>query len=114
MYIDTGPGLNIEESHVIEMETRVNISQSSAEMTNSNGTQKDCSLASIREFQQLKLDNGRIEFPAWASDTDSVIWIPVRAISDRLPRGSSSGDNNDMQFFVDSINFCTYTFCCIR
>ncbi|KAI9385862.1 hypothetical protein POPTR_011G123900v4 [Populus trichocarpa] len=90
LYIDTGPGLNIEESHVIEMETRVNISQSSAEMTNSNGTQKDCSSASKKEFQQLKLQDGRIEFPAWASDVNSVLWIPVRAISDRLPRGSSS------------------------
>lgn len=90
LYIDTGPGLNIEESHVIEMETRVNISQSSAEMTNSNGTQKDCSSASKKEFQPLKLQDGRIEFPAWASDVNSVLWIPVRAISDRLPRGSSS------------------------
>lgn len=90
LYIDTGPGLNIEESHVIEMETHVNISQSSAEMTNSNGTQKDCSSASKKEFQQLKLQDGRIEFPAWASDVNSVLWIPVRAISDRLPRGSSS------------------------
>lgn len=90
LYIDTGPGLNIEESHVIEMETRVNISQSSAEMTNSNGTQKDCSSASKKEFQRLKLQDGRIEFPAWASDVNSVLWIPVRAISDRLPRGSSS------------------------
>jgi hypothetical protein len=114
LYIDTGPGLNIEESHVIEMETRVNISQSSAEMTNSNGTQKDCSSASKKEFQQLKLQDGRIEFPAWASDVNSVLWIPVRAISDRLPRGSSSGDNNDLQLFVESINFCMYTFCCIR
>ncbi|CAK7327573.1 unnamed protein product [Dovyalis caffra] len=90
LHIDTGPGLNIEESHVIEMETFGNISQSSTEMAKSNGTQNNCSPSYKKEFQQLKLQDGRIEFPAWASDTNSVLWIPVRAINDKLPRGSSS------------------------
>lgn len=48
-------------------------------------------MASSTEPEQLTLHDGRIEFSDWASDINSVIWIPVLAISDTLPKGSSSG-----------------------
>lgn len=91
LHIDTGPGLKIEESHAIEMESCANISQSAPGISNLNGSQKNCPLASSTEPEQLTLHDGRIEFSDWASDINSVIWIPVLAISDTLPKGSSSG-----------------------
>ncbi|XP_050368156.1 trafficking protein particle complex II-specific subunit 130 homolog [Argentina anserina] len=70
LYVDTGPGLKIEDSHFIEMEGY------SAEASNS--------------VEQLALSGDRVEFPDWASNLPSVVWIPVRAISETLARGSSS------------------------
>ncbi|KAF2285964.1 hypothetical protein GH714_009233 [Hevea brasiliensis] len=102
LHIDTGPGLKIEESHVIEMESCANVSQSAAEISNMNGTQKDCTLAANKEPEQLSLDDGRIEFSDWASDVNSVLWIPVLAISDTLPKGSSSV-NPQKQSIVDGM-----------
>ncbi|XP_065862152.1 trafficking protein particle complex II-specific subunit 130 homolog [Euphorbia lathyris] len=90
LHIDTGPGLKIEESYAIEMETCANESHSALDKTNLNGTQKDCLLAANKKLEQLGLCDGRINFPDWASDLNSVIWIPIRALSDTLPKGSSS------------------------
>ncbi|KAJ4845232.1 hypothetical protein Tsubulata_003832 [Turnera subulata] len=89
LHIDTGPGLKIEESHVIEMETCRNVSQIAPDITNPDATQKESSLDSEREFEQLTLRDGKIEFPVWASDVISVIWIPVCAVSDGIPKGST-------------------------
>lgn len=91
LQIDTGPGLKIEESHVIEMENYVDVSQSAADMAKSDAAQKDGSLAVDKNFDQLRLHDGRIEFPNWANNVTSILWIPICAISDRLTRGSSSG-----------------------
>ncbi|KAG4109171.1 hypothetical protein ERO13_1Z049574v2 [Gossypium hirsutum] len=41
MHIDTGPGLKIEESHSIEMETYINAAQISTDMANSGDARKD-------------------------------------------------------------------------
>lgn len=90
LQIDTGPGLKIEESHVIEMENYVDVSQSAADMAMSDAAQKDGSLAVDKNFDQLRLHDGRIEFPNWANNVTSILWIPICAISDRLTRGSSS------------------------
>ncbi|KAG8658031.1 trafficking protein particle complex II-specific subunit 130 homolog isoform X1 [Manihot esculenta] len=102
LHIDTGPGLKIEESHAIEMESCANISQSAPGISNLNGSQKNCPLASSTEPEQLTLHDGRIEFSDWASDINSVIWIPVLAISDTLPKGSSSV-NPQRQSIVDGM-----------
>lgn len=91
MHIDTGPGLKIEESNVIEMERYVELSNSSIDVASSDGAQKDGSLTANKEFEQLVLHDGQMEFPDWASNGTSILWIPVCAISDALPRGSSSG-----------------------
>ncbi|GLT77013.1 hypothetical protein SLA2020_486390 [Shorea laevis] len=90
LHIDTGPGLKIEESNVIEMESYVDVSQSAGDMAKADATQKDGSLAVDKDFEQLRLHDGRIEFPGWANNVTSILWIPICAISDRLARGSSS------------------------
>ncbi|XP_059441015.1 trafficking protein particle complex II-specific subunit 130 homolog isoform X2 [Corylus avellana] len=90
LHIDTGPGLKIEESHVIEMESYVDVSQSPADMARSDAAHKDGSLTVDKDFEQLRLHDGRIEFPGWANNVTSILWIPICAISDRLARGSSS------------------------
>jgi hypothetical protein len=86
LHVDTGPGLKIEESHAIEMERYVKPSTS---------LKKNADVADVadadKEFEQLSLRDGQIEFPEWASRITSVTWIPVRAISDTLPRGTSAG-----------------------
>ncbi|MBA0733704.1 hypothetical protein Gogos_017689 [Gossypium gossypioides] len=87
MHIDTGPGLKIEESHSIEMETYINAAQISTDMANSGDARKDGN----KNFEQLSLLDGKIEFPDWASNVNSILWIPIRAIDDKLARGSSSG-----------------------
>ncbi|XVE80201.1 hypothetical protein DITRI_Ditri14bG0120700 [Diplodiscus trichospermus] len=98
LHIDTGPGLKIEESHSIEMEGYRNAAQSSAGSENSSNVRKDssvaakeCSLATNNDLEQLSLVNGKIEFPDWASDVTSILWIPIRAIDNKIARGSSSG-----------------------
>lgn len=90
LHIDTGPGLKIEESHVIEMQSYVDVSQIAADMAKSDAAQKEGSLAVDKNFEQLRLHDGRIEFPNWANNVTSILWIPIRAISDGLARGSSS------------------------
>ncbi|GAV91304.1 Foie-gras_1 domain-containing protein [Cephalotus follicularis] len=83
LQIDTGPGLKIEESHGIEMVSHANVSQS-------GGAENDYSLAVKRDFEHLRLHDGKIKFPDWARDENSILWVPVRATDDRLARGSSS------------------------
>ncbi|KAE8731744.1 TRS130 protein [Hibiscus syriacus] len=87
MHIDTGPGLKIEEPHSIEMGTYGSAAQNSADTSNSGDTGKDGN----KDFEQLSLLDGKIEFPDWACDVTSILWIPIRAIDDKLARGSSSG-----------------------
>lgn len=90
LHIDTGPGLKIEEAHVVEMQSYTEVSESAADITKSDAAQKDGSLTVYKDFQQLRLDDGRIEFPGWANNVTSILWIPIRAVSDGLARGSSS------------------------
>lgn len=81
LHIDTGPGLEIKESHVIEMESYAGVSQNDDDQLQNTD----------KKFERLTLHDGKIEFPNWASDTRSILWVLVRAISDTLSRGSSSG-----------------------
>lgn len=77
LHIDTGPGLKIEETHMIEIEDHTNNSKSSVN--------------SSRRCEQILLESGKIELPNWASDITTVVWFPVRAIDDRIARGVSAG-----------------------
>ncbi|KAF8409326.1 hypothetical protein HHK36_005400 [Tetracentron sinense] len=92
LHIDTGPGLKIEDSHVFEMESYTNVLQSTAHTENSDDARKGGS-AITEEYKQLTLEDGKIELPDWASNITSVLWFPVRAIDNRLSRGTSSGLN---------------------
>ena len=91
LHIDTGPGLEIKELHVIEMETdAAGVSRGDDDQVQNDGAQIR-TLNSDKKFECLTLHDGKIEFPNWASDTPSILWVLVRAISDTLSRGSSSG-----------------------
>ncbi|KAF5948872.1 hypothetical protein HYC85_014829 [Camellia sinensis] len=89
LHIDTGPGLRIEESYAIEMERYVDLSQNPANSGSSDDASDDGS-AVTEEFKQLTLQDGKIELPKWASDINSVLWIPVRAVSESLARGTNA------------------------
>lgn len=82
MHVDTGPGLKIVQSHEIEMETYVDLLKSSVDMAHTVDT---------KNFERLCLNDGRIEFPDWASNETSILWIPIHAINERLARGSTTG-----------------------
>ncbi|KAI3708451.1 hypothetical protein L2E82_37621 [Cichorium intybus] len=77
LHIDTGPGLRIEESHAIEMEKY--------------GLEDKNNASVVKEITKLTLTNGSIELPDWASNIESVLWVPVRAINEGLARGTSAG-----------------------
>lgn len=93
LHIDTGPGLKIEESHVFEMERCTDASQSFTTRENRNATENSSSPGDASEIMQLSMRDGRVEFPDWASDTTSVLWIPVCATNESLARGASTGSN---------------------
>ncbi|CAB4277590.1 unnamed protein product [Prunus armeniaca] len=89
LYVDTGPGLKIEDSNFIEMESYADTSKSSVGVADCNGTPKDGSLAVDKIFEKLTFCDDRVEFPHWASNLTSILWIPLRANSENLARGSS-------------------------
>ncbi|KAI3509871.1 hypothetical protein L1887_25395 [Cichorium endivia] len=92
LHINTGPGLKIEESHDIEMET-----YSTSDNDNNN---KDDNINNNKEFSKLNLKNGSIELPDWASNIVGVLWIPLRAINDGLPKGTSAGEISSQRLSV--------------
>ncbi|KAK4487353.1 hypothetical protein RD792_006024 [Penstemon davidsonii] len=88
LHIDTGPGLRIEAAHGIEIEKHGVGSQNVDNLANPQ--EEDCSpLAS--EVKRLALQDNKIELPEWTSNINSVLWIPVQAISDELPKGAPAG-----------------------
>lgn len=86
LHIDTGPGLKIEESHVIEIESYNMVLQSSVHTEEARSN----SSLGTKEFTQSKLKDGMIQLPDFASETTSILWVPVLAIENRLARGTSS------------------------
>ncbi|XP_059283854.1 trafficking protein particle complex II-specific subunit 130 homolog isoform X1 [Lycium ferocissimum] len=89
LHIDTGPGLTIEKSHKIEIERHMN--GHIDESDHPEGSKDDDNSAASPEVKQLSLHDGIIELPDWASNITSVLWIPVRATSDELPKGAPAG-----------------------
>lgn len=103
LHIDTGPGLKIEDSYAIEMESFNHELQNMANIRKEDGAlEKDSSNNYHKNLEQLLLQNGRIEFPEWASSMTSILWIPIQAISRELARGSSSV-NPQKQSIVDGM-----------
>lgn len=97
LHVDTDPGLRNEESHAIEMERYADSSEDATKLGCSDGARNDNSSVP-EEFKQLTLQDGRIELPEWASDVTSVLWIPMRAISECIPRGTNAGEGNPKEF----------------
>ncbi|XP_010675603.2 trafficking protein particle complex II-specific subunit 130 homolog isoform X1 [Beta vulgaris subsp. vulgaris] len=89
LHIDTGPGLEVQESQAIEMDRYTSSHRSIADMGDSDPGKEDYSSSSIEEFTQLNLQDGKIQLPDWASDLTTVLWIPVRAVSDGITRAAS-------------------------
>ncbi|CAM8954601.1 unnamed protein product [Rhodiola kirilowii] len=89
LHIDTGPGLKIKESHVFQMERYMDVSQNSPR--ENHNADKNCdSPCGASESVQLTIREGRVEFPDWAADSTSVLWIPVCATNEGLARGTST------------------------
>ncbi|XP_058779898.1 trafficking protein particle complex II-specific subunit 130 homolog isoform X1 [Vicia villosa] len=89
LHIDTGPGLEIEDTNIVEMESYAGVSDNDEDVVQKDDAQIE-SLNSEKKFERSTLREGKIVFPNWASDTPSILWVLVRAISDTLNRGSSS------------------------
>lgn len=87
LHIDTGPGLSIEENHVIEIEKHAIGLQNMADLDNSRDNLSPVS----DEVKQLTLEDGKIRLPHWTNNITSVLWIPLRAISDGLAKGITAG-----------------------
>ncbi|KAK9688979.1 hypothetical protein RND81_09G026100 [Saponaria officinalis] len=90
LHIDTGPGLEVDKSHGIEMEICKTAPGSIiADMGESSPRKEDHPSFQSEEVTRLTIENGQIQFPDWASDAASVLWVPVRAISDGISRAAS-------------------------
>lgn len=90
LHIDTGPGLKIEDSYGIEMERYVE-TDCDAGATKAEVSVEDSHVSPKLDSEVLNLCDGKIVFSEWASNVSSILWVPVRALSEKLARGSSSG-----------------------
>lgn len=86
LHIDTGPGLRIDQSHMIEIEDYIAIEEGHHE--DDLGMMRKG--ASSQIFEQLQLDEGKITLPDWASDITTVLWLPVCAIDNSPVKGTSA------------------------
>lgn len=88
LHVDTGPGLRIEESHIVEIEDYT----LAMKKKDSAG---DLSMiregASSQAFERLQLEGGKLTLPDWSSDITTVLWLPVCAVDNSLARGTSAG-----------------------
>ncbi|CAN6842044.1 unnamed protein product [Brassica oleracea var. botrytis] len=89
LHIDTGPGLKIEDSYGIEMERYVE-TDCDAGATKAEVSVEDSHVSPKLDSEVLNLCDGKIVFSEWASNVSSILWVPVRALSEKLARGSSS------------------------
>ncbi|MQL80119.1 hypothetical protein Taro_012568 [Colocasia esculenta] len=87
LHIDTGPELVVEQSHVIEIESYSKAMEIACQV---QGEDSIDSPVSGCELKQLALNNGQVELPDWAKDITTVVWLPVRAVDNRLARGTSA------------------------
>ncbi|KAK6132777.1 hypothetical protein DH2020_033479 [Rehmannia glutinosa] len=87
LHIDAGPGLRIEERHHFEIEKHEVGTQN---MTNLDNPPENLSPVSTG-VKQLTLEDGKIKLPDWTSNITSVLWIPLRAVSDGLAKGTPAG-----------------------
>lgn len=89
LHIDTGPGLMIEESHMIEMELYRKTTDHIVSCSGLNIVKQDACSSEV--CKKLLLENGQLSFPDWAGDVATILWLPVLAIDNTLAQGTSSG-----------------------
>ncbi|KAL3639875.1 hypothetical protein CASFOL_014843 [Castilleja foliolosa] len=87
LQIDPGPGLRIEQSHGFEIEKHELGSQN---MENLDNSTENRTLVST-EVRKLILEDGKINLPDWTSNITSVLWVPLRAVSEGLAKGTTAG-----------------------
>ncbi|GAA0139844.1 hypothetical protein LIER_01313 [Lithospermum erythrorhizon] len=93
LHVDTGPGLGIELSHPIEIERyKLGIDDSRSMSSQEDSTSSGSSVH--EENRELTIQDKKITFPDWASNITTVMWIPVRATSDTLARGTPAGSTS--------------------
>ena len=93
LHIDTGPGLEVVGSHVIEMERYTTTPRSIADRGDSELTNQDALPSNSEGVTQLTLQDSKVQFPDWASNVTSALWIPVRAVGDEISRGMKSNSH---------------------
>ncbi|ONK61502.1 uncharacterized protein A4U43_C08F30570 [Asparagus officinalis] len=87
LHIDTGPGLRIEESHMVEIE---DYTMAKEREDHASDLDMPRGGTSSELFEQLQLEGGMLTLPEWASNITTVLWVPVCAIENRLARGTSA------------------------
>ncbi|KAF3778258.1 Trafficking particle complex II-specific subunit 130-like protein [Nymphaea thermarum] len=90
LHIETGPGLYIDETCMVEMEADQKAFQGSEQSTMSEVTSEDGVSPNASGCSKLVLKNGELQLPDWASNITSILWFPVRAVDDQLPQGTYS------------------------
>lgn len=87
LHIDTGPGLRIEDSQMIEIEDYTKAMERGDHTDDLGMTIEG---ASSEVVEQLQLEDGKLTLPDWTSDIATVLWLPVCAFENRLARGTSA------------------------
>lgn len=91
LHLETGPGLNIDETCMVQMEAYHKVFHGSVQSTDSEVTSEDGVSADASGCSKLVLKNGELQLPDWASNISSALWFPVHAVDDKLARGTYSG-----------------------
>lgn len=106
LHIDTGPGLQIETSHNIELETCAkayhSLSENSFSPTSNSVSSHDIRFSGksnridmeatvAQDIEELQIRDGKLALPEWASNITTVLWLPVQAIDDLSDRMISAG-----------------------
>ena len=87
LHIEAGPELVVEKSILVEIES---LCDSTVESKDPNDCGKD-STSSLVHSSKLMIEDNRIKLPDWASNLSSIVWLPVRAVSNEVARGTSTG-----------------------
>ncbi|CAN6453485.1 unnamed protein product [Victoria cruziana] len=90
LHLETGPGLNIDETCMVQMEAYHKVFHGSVQSTDSEVTSEDGVSADASGCSKLVLKNGELQLPDWASNISSALWFPVHAVDDKLARGTYS------------------------
>ncbi|XP_048528730.1 trafficking protein particle complex II-specific subunit 130 homolog isoform X1 [Triticum urartu] len=98
LHIDAGAELKIEESQMIEIESYRSDGEHSSPIDASKALSRPTDTGRVEKVpiengkikvEKVPIENGKIKLPDWASDVTTLVWFPVRAIDDTIPKGTS-------------------------